>query len=128
MNWLKNINFKVKFFILLSFIFFALSLISNTDSEFGRIFLSLFFITIPLVIFSFIILFLKKEDVFIYWFRFTKYIYFVILPFTLIHSGNSQNSFFSFPVIFDYIFDFIFIILYSLISLGIIIYHSFKKK
>ncbi len=128
MNWLKKNNFKISILIISFLVSIITYLYSNNNTEIGRVFFSWFLVSLPIVFISFILIFIKKEQVFYSWINFTKYVYFFVLPLSLIHVGDSQGGFFALPVIFDFIFDFIFIILYSLISLGIIIYQSFNKN
>lgn len=123
MNWLKSkkviFNFSILLVILFSwFANYNLSDVLSNETSKG-----IFWISIPILFFSLIFSFLNNKY-YQPWFNFSLYSYllFIFLAFMpFIKESDFGLSGLA-------ILIFIFIILYSLISLGIIIYQSFKKN
>ncbi len=125
MHWLKNKKQQIIIF-LLCFILIFLTYFVNKDFSFyiDRDFSEIvFWVLIPITIFSFIFIFIKSK-IWILWFKFS-FIFSLISFFMIIFSPTDDGDFF---ISTQSLFIILYNVLYSLISLGIIIYHSFKKS
>ncbi len=124
MHWLKNKKQQISFFVSCLFVLLILFTLSyyNLNSIWKNIYVSSLFLFSISSLFSFIFIFIN----FYIWKIWLKYISIIsIIGFLLLLGSSNTDG--DFGPTSQIVFGFIFTILYSLISLGIIIYHSFKK-
>ncbi len=124
MNWLKNKKNQILFF-LVSFLLLVLLYNINTYhlEDLNQSFYDAFFvILIPNTIFSFVNIFIKNI-VWKYWLKIN--IVLSVIGFILIFLSSPDPEF---SITLRGVLAIFYWILYSLISLGIIIYQSFKKN
>lgn len=125
MNWFKNKKIQIIFFLFNIIVFFILKYIklANLYSFWNDVHVAGLFIFGIYTIFSFFFIFIKFKT----WINWLKIIStFSFISFWIIVDASSTDGDFFVPS--QILFASIFIIFYSLISLGIIIYHSFKKN
>ncbi len=125
MNWLKNKKTQILFFLFNIVVFLILKNLQFADlySFWNDAHVAGLFISGIYSIFSFLFIFIKFKT----WVKWLKTItIFSFISFWIIVDTSSTDG--DFFVSSQILFASIFIILYSLISLGIIIYQYFKKS
>jgi len=126
MNWLKKTN--VTYFLVSLLISLGAFLVNNNFREtFPRkLSESIFWLTIPIFVFSVINFFLKKIDILSSWVRFTNY-YFIIALIIILLTPTSTHGLDFVPFVKETV-TIALASTYSIISLFLIIYKSLKKE
>lgn len=126
MHWLKKISLLCSIIFIFSFFLFKYTDFCNSQNycDLLRFNITYFVLFIPIYLFYFSF---KKFNLLRFW-GFSALVY-LILSSLLINNIDLSSSFISITKFgFSLFLSICFVIFYSLISLGIIIYHSFKKK
>lgn len=126
MNWLKEK--KVNFIYLISSIsvvFISYFINTNFREDLPRkLSESVFWLVIPIVIFSIITLFTQKNT-FLVWKKITNY-FFTVSIVIILFTPSSTHGLDFLPIVKETV-TIVLASLYSIISLGLILYKSFKK-
>jgi len=128
MNLLKNKNTQVCY-VLIPLLIVVISYLINTNFR-GKLLTialseSFFWLTVPILFFS-IVVFSLKESTFKSWTKFTNYFFIISLVIILLTPTSTHGLDFV-PLVKETVTIFL-AILYSIISLVLIIYKSLKKE
>ena len=127
MDWLKEKKVNI-IYLMVSFLITLASYLVNVNfrETFPRKFSeSIFWLTVPILVFS-VITFTLKKSIFLSWARTTNYLFCIFIV-IILFTPTSTHGLDFFPIVKETV-TIVLAILYSVISLVLIIYKSFKKE